>query len=225
MSNAEFQDAVTYQPQAMMVVRDEHALELLEDDNLRLILRLLRKQNRPMTVKELEMSFGEEAEVKSDKTIYRYINRLEKAELVVQAGKRMFTDEKNKIRTQTLYARTAKIFLPDYGEDKKKCLSSEEQKLKEQSVRMIGVLIGNNHGLDKSKMSEDCLNALLHELSQRKSKLTVELLENSLEELDELTTDLDLDQITKITDMASLLALLIGNNDWKNKLLDCYSKS
>ncbi|MHA2233508.1 MAG: hypothetical protein ACXAB4_13580, partial [Candidatus Hodarchaeales archaeon] len=193
MPDAEFQDAITYQPQALKVVREANALQLLEDENLRLVLRLLRKQNQPMTVKELETSFGEEAEVKSDKTIYRYINKLEKAELVVQAGKRMFTDEKKKIRTQTLYARTAKIFLPDYGEDTKKHYSSEEDKLKEQIVKMVGVLIGNKYGLDRSKISEDCLNALLHELGQQKSKLTIELLESSLEELDELTADLELE--------------------------------
>ncbi len=49
-------------------------------------------------------------EKKSDKTIYGYLNKLKKANLVMETGKRIITYSESQIKTLTLYSRTAKVF-------------------------------------------------------------------------------------------------------------------
>jgi hypothetical protein len=109
------QDFVTYQTPPVKVVSTRKIIDLFFIPNYYVILLALRK--RPMTVRDLEQAFKEEAdkqpgiEPKSDKSIYRYLKVLEEAELVVPAGQRVVS---GKMVTETLFARTGQIFLLFY---------------------------------------------------------------------------------------------------------------
>ncbi|MFX0114518.1 MAG: hypothetical protein ACFFB3_08215 [Candidatus Hodarchaeota archaeon] len=225
MSDSEFQDAITYFPEALRIIKDKKALKLLKDENLRLVLKFLRNNKQPMTVKELERAFKEKAKLKSDKTIYRYLNKLEKADLVVQAGKRIFTDEKKKIRTQTLYSRTAKIFLPDYSAEKAQSLTPEEKRMKNKALNAIATLVARQYGFSQNREDEDCLNELVIRILDRKSALMIEMVRASNEELDGLTSDLDIDEVNNILEKASIIALVCEKNEWNKELLKCFSNS
>ena len=108
----EFKDIITYEPLGLKIVDDEKGLQTLKDPNLYPIVAILRE--KPMTVKEIEIAYSEEAkkhdthEPKSDKTIYRYLKTLEDAGLVTPAGQRVVI---GKTATETLFSRTAHIFL------------------------------------------------------------------------------------------------------------------
>ena len=110
-----YQDFVTYQTPPVKVISDRQVVDLFFLPNYYVILLALRK--RPMTVRDLEQAFKDEAdrhagiEPKSDKSIYRYLKVLEEAELVVPAGQRVVS---GKMVTETLFARTGRIFLLFY---------------------------------------------------------------------------------------------------------------
>ncbi|MFW9916221.1 MAG: hypothetical protein ACFFGZ_11495 [Candidatus Thorarchaeota archaeon] len=222
IKSAEYHDAVTYTPPVLRVVDDEESLKLFMDENLLLVLKVLREQ-KAMTVKDIEKAFKKFEIQKSDKTIYRYIAKLEKTGLVVQAGKRIFTDEQHKMKTQTLYSRTAKIFFPK--KSAKMELAEEDRQKKQHMTRTLRVLIGNLFAFKERKGSEDCLANLIDRIYERKSELIIELAEASIEELDDLITDLSLDEINSLLDKASLLAILKEKDDWHEELVNCFAES
>jgi len=63
-----------------------------------------------MTFEDIKNTFVKVDEKKSDKTIYGYLNKLKKADLVMETGKRIITYSESQIKTLTLYSRTAKVF-------------------------------------------------------------------------------------------------------------------
>jgi hypothetical protein len=113
--NKQVQDFITFQTPPVKVVSSREIIDLFFLPNYYVILLALRK--RPMTVRDLQQAFKDEADKhagispKSDKSIYRYLKVLEDAELVVPAGKRVV---EGKMVTETLFARTGQIFLLFY---------------------------------------------------------------------------------------------------------------
>ncbi len=86
----------------------ENAKCLTDDKNCELLLDFLLEG--PMTFEDIKNTFVKVDEKKSDKTIYGYLNKLKKADLVMETGKRIITYSESQIKTLTLYSRTAKVF-------------------------------------------------------------------------------------------------------------------
>ena len=86
----------------------ENAKCLTDDKNCELLLDFLLEG--PMTFEDIKKTFVKVDEKKSDKTIYGYLNKLKKADLVMETGKRIITYSESQIKTLTLYSRTAKVF-------------------------------------------------------------------------------------------------------------------
>jgi len=111
-TSEQFQDMITFQPPPVKIIRERETIDLFYIPNYYIIIIALRQ--RPMTVRDLEQAFRERAkkhegfDPKSDKSIYRYLKTLEKSGLVVPAGQRVVA---GKMVTETLFARTAQIFL------------------------------------------------------------------------------------------------------------------
>ena len=121
--NMEFRDFLDaeFKPNGIKTVRDPKIIEYFEDENYSIILNVLRE--KPMTVKELTKRYNEYVtekgtkqrlpqqrileNLRTDKTMYRYIKELTKAKIIAPAGQRMVI---GKTATEVLYARTAKIF-------------------------------------------------------------------------------------------------------------------
>ena len=102
MEYRDFLDAEFVQ-EGIRIIRDPKIITFFEDENSSIILNLLRE--KPMTVKELTKRYNEFVtekgtkqrlpqerileNLRTDKTMYRYIKDLKKAKLIAPAGQRI----------------------------------------------------------------------------------------------------------------------------------------
>ncbi|MHA2226956.1 MAG: transcriptional repressor [Candidatus Hodarchaeales archaeon] len=221
MSKNQTQDAITYSQPLIKDVTDERTVKLFEDENLMQVLKFLRSQPLGyMTAKEIEAKFKEINKEKSDKTVYRYLKKLENAELVIQAGKRVFPTKKKKLKTQTLYMRTAKIFFPKTKSQKED--SETDRCEKEKFVQAIGILVGKHLGI-KTK-SVDCLMNFILQIKDYQSDLFRKLVQDSNEEISDLLTSFDWNDIENLSSIVVLLATISDKKDWLIQMNECFEK-
>ena len=214
MSDKKYKDAITYSQSLMKEITDVETIKLFKDENLMHVLKSLRNSPGVLTVKELRDDLK-----KSDKTIYRYLKKLEDAGLVVQAGKRVFPADKKKVKTQTLYMRTAKIFFPIIKpEDKEKC-SEEEQHQKDKMIEAIGLMMSKQ--INAKLKSVDCLKNFLTQLYSEQSDLPRTIMKNTNDEISELITDLDWNYIESMVETVNLISILY-NDELQKALFSCF---
>ncbi|MFX0016731.1 MAG: hypothetical protein ACFFB2_18905, partial [Promethearchaeota archaeon] len=94
------QDAISFKQRFVKVLRGKEA-EVWNNEKLVQVIKILQKG--PMTLNEISAAYRIKGEKKSDITLYRYLNTLEKLKLVVPGGKRVSMNEKNQLKSQTLY--------------------------------------------------------------------------------------------------------------------------
>lgn len=220
MSADQPQDAITYSQELMKEITDSETIKIFKDENLMHVLKFLRISQGVMTVKELEDSFGKIGMKKSDKTIYRYLKKLEDAGLVIQAGKRVFPTDKRKLKTQTLYMRTAKIFFPVMKPEDKEEESEEERQQKDKMIEAIGIMISKQ--INAKIKSIDCLKAFLTKLYSVQSSIPRTIIQTANDEISDLITGLDWKYIESMVETISLLALLKDKTEWQKELSTCF---
>ena len=217
MSDLNAQDALTQKQAFVLEITDDGALELFHDENLMYVLTLLRSTIY-MTFKELEEAFRSEGKEKSNKTIYRYLKRLEEGQLVVQAGKRVWSDEKKKIRTETLYMRTAKIFFPKKG---KTLEESKEDPNESDYFKALEVLLSKRLKM-KIKPGSN-LKSVVWKLKSSLAEFGTESIKNADENSAALISSLDWESINSLLEIVGMLALLTEEEtDWKKEILSCF---
>jgi DNA-binding transcriptional ArsR family regulator len=197
----------------MKEISDDNAKKAFLDPNLSQILLILRDSNKPMTVDELEESFKAIDQEKSSKTIYRYLKKLEDAELVVQAGKRVFSRDMKKIRTKTLYMRAAKLFFPIKT-------SYEVKRQKKEIVDVIGELIGK--ASTRKLKSPEKLNDFIADLFIRESELVRKILKNTDEKQANAIANWDIKQRQSAIAIIGRLVLYQDEIDWNKKFEECF---
>ena len=153
----DYQDMITYEEEAVMLLEDKEAWEILEDPWYDAIVVVLRKG--PMTVRDLEREYNlfvankidkmplepkEKMELKEKtkrkgKTLYKYLVILEKKGLIKQVGKRV---KMGQTASETIYGRSAKLYL-----------MSDKQKveLKREEVARIMPVLSKIVSLDKKE--------------------------------------------------------------------------
>ncbi|MHA2246968.1 MAG: ArsR family transcriptional regulator [Candidatus Hodarchaeales archaeon] len=220
MSADQPQDAITYSQKLMKEITDKKTIKIFKDENLMLVLKFLRMSKGVMTVKELVDSFEKTGTEKSDKTIYRYLKKLEDAGLVIQAGKRVFPTNKRKLKTQTLYMRTAKIFFPVMNPEDKEEKSDEDRQQKEKMIKAISIMISKQENA-KIK-SIDCLKTFLAKLYSVQSSFPRTIIQTANDEISDLITDLDWKYIESMVETISLIALLKDKTEWQKELSTCF---
>jgi Fe2+ or Zn2+ uptake regulation protein len=213
LSDSPYIDAITYSQPLMKEIAADRAKKAISDPNLSQILRILRDSNNPMTVDELEESFKAIDQQKSPKTIYRYLKRLEDAELVVQAGKRVFSRDEKKIRTKTLYMRSAKLFFPI-------TTPYEMKRQKKEIVEVIGELMGKTS--NRTLKSSEKLNTFIAELFVRESELVRNVLKNTDEKQANTIANWDLKQRQSAITIIGRLVLYQDEIDWNQRLEECF---
>lgn len=105
----ESKDVITFKQKPVLIIRDEETLEVFSDENLSLVLKFLIKG--PLSIEDLEKNFKRYGEEKSDKSIYRYLNKLIEKKLVAKAGKRITSKNADDLTSETIYSRTAIAFI------------------------------------------------------------------------------------------------------------------
>ncbi len=218
MPDLQYQDAITFE-QPLRKEITEKQNQIFVDKNLFLVLDFLRANNQPMTVEDLEENFKKIGNEKSNKSIYRYLKKLEDEELVIQAGKRVYP-YKNKLKTQTLYMRTAKIFFP-VAKPKDQCFDTVTEQ-KDKMIEAIGLILGKQ--LKGSLKSNQCLKDFISKIYDIQNKLAIRYIDEADEEIAEKIRPLDWDHTQVFLDSIGLLALFSDDNDWFKELKSCFEK-
>ncbi|MFX0015872.1 MAG: hypothetical protein ACFE98_14890 [Candidatus Hermodarchaeota archaeon] len=214
MAENQYKDAITYTQPIMKEITDEATIKLFEDTNLTSVIKFLRTHKVPMTVVDLENAFKNVGEKKSDKTIYRYLKKLEDAGLVIQAGKRVFPSDEKKLKTHTLYMRTAKVFHLAKPEEKEVC--PEERKM----IEAVGIAMAIHK--KTSLKSVNCLEKFLKKFKSRYNSYPKAIIPNAEDEISELLEDLDFEYSKSMIETISFLALLDDKTDWQQELNECF---
>ena len=209
-------DIITNKQKIVQVFTESTVEDLLADNNHRNLLHFLFKG--PLTVEELEIAFNESGNEKSDKTIYRYLNKLKKAGLVIEAGKRIFSDQDNQIKTQTLFSRVAKIiFTPISRFD-------GDKNLEERALMVTNILLKERLGhkeLAKSACLLDNLNKVMEVKKQIISSI-FEKIDNP--ELLGMVEKFDIHELYPILDYLGWILLSFENPEMIKNFNKCYIK-
>jgi len=211
-----YQDVLAYKPTLIKIIRNKETAKILKDTCYYPIIKILRKG--PMTVRELEEAYSQEAvksesyKPKSDKTIYRYLKTLERADLVVPAGQRVVI---GKTATETLFSRTARVFAV-HG--KKPAWWKSEKG--EQSARWIGILLGRLY--NNQKPSIKCIQELIVQFETAREAELKKILATTDEEILESITAIEWDEMETTLDYIGLFNLFLSQPDLLERLRRCF---
>ncbi len=196
------QNIITYKQKIVHVPDERDMAKVYSDENLGLIIKVLRKG--PMTVKELVKGFEEEGMKKSDKSIYRYLKELIELKFVARAGKRINSIDEKDLQSETIYIRTAKIFLTMGLKHKSEKIGKEKI---EKLFEVIYSLLQQKYST--KVISIDSVKKLLTKFDEVKENLLVELLENANKSTLKKISEVDWDLISYMIEYTSWLALLL----------------
>lgn len=221
------QNFIDYEPEAIMIVRDEEVYKVLFDPVYEPIIVVLREG--PMTIDEITIRYNEyvekqgrinnldsvaiEKSKKSEMTVYRYVKDLEKEHihLIVQSGRQI---EKGKTTTKALYSRTAKLFYPilksaDYWKDE------TVNKFVDIQASLLQLY------LKDTKVSKPLLKELLRKMDTDASEAGAKVFEENNEAVTELIKDVPFAQIDKHLSQLSSLIMLLESEKYVEDFKKC----
>ncbi len=193
-----YQDFKTYKPQTLKYLAKEQE-ELVETHLL--IISNLRKQE--MTAKEIHNLYYDDKgkkHSKTIKTIYRYLEKLEAAELVTIAGHRI---TKGSRVAEKLYSRTARVFILESFE------SDMCEETSNEIIQMIIKLIGPLFEIEETNINafKKNFSQFFEQLPQQSSEL-LEILAKD-EEIGEYFGKASLTRINYILNLSSTFGVLL----------------
>ena len=215
----EQQDVITFKPERIKILRDSKVLKTLYDMNHYPIISVLRKG--PMTVKEIEDAYAKEAhkneelEAKSDKTIYRYLKVLEKANLVVPAGQRVVL---GKTATETLFSRTAEVFLAHDTE--KDHWQTEKGKT---MAKTLAIMLAKSFGNRKPNLA--CVQKFMGEYDKESMELITSMIETADDELLDEFTSVEWKAKNKVLMYLGFLTVVLNKPELLAKLQKCFKET
>ena len=194
-------DLVTYEPKITQLVTDLETIETLREDNIDCLLRYFRKG--PMTIRELVDEFKNEGMIKSESSVYRYVQKMIQTKVAVKAGKRITSINEDEIRSETLYSRTAKVFLIV---DTFKKVEPALEKIDEQIFILTKKLLLLNYK-DK-KINDKKLAEFMEEIVALRYENLSNLIDDADESVLELFKDLEFPIIQYILEFVSWLSII-----------------
>jgi hypothetical protein len=212
----ETQDVIINKEKLVKTIYDLDSVKCLQDDkNCELLLNFLL--DSPLTFEDIKEAFKIVNAQKSDKTIYGYLNRLKKANLVMEAGKRIITYSESHIKTLTLYSRTAKVFYIalDLSGDAKEDKSDEY-------FKVIGRITCQL--LNFKKFDEACFRKIYSEITKKK-RIDIEKI-NSINnpEILDLVATFDVRATKYILDTVCWFAYVGEHPEIYQEMIKCFSK-
>ncbi|NHK32609.1 MAG: helix-turn-helix transcriptional regulator [Asgard group archaeon] len=183
------------------------------------IIKALRV-NKNMTAKEIHDLYIDKETGKHQytiKTIYRYLEKLEEAELVLVSGHRI---TEGKRLTEQLYTRTGNIFF----KAKKEEVHPEAAEKRKELLKKLYTVFQEIYDLpliNYEKFEELLLKKF--ELEQEFNRFVVEKISvNNV--LTDLYSKMDIDNVNYINDLASSILVLIKKPELIKKIQDIYKK-
>jgi len=207
------QDVIIIQEKLVKTItKIENAKCLTDDKNCELLLDFLLKE--PMTFDDIKKAYMKEDEKKSDKTIYGYLNKLKKANLVMETGKRIITYSESQIKTLTLYSRTAKVFYIALDlEGKGNLYNDYFEVLKKLVCEMMNI----------EEIDEKCFKKIYDEFNAKKRNDIVKLNKIKNPEILDLLATFDTRGTKFVIDSLMWLTYIGNNKEIYNELKECFS--
>ena len=221
-----------YKEDAFMIIKDENTTSLFADRRYEPIFQALR--TGPLTVKDLvrryneivfkivgkmDLSKSEKIDLRDkmyrqEKTIYKYLNKLESHGIITPAGKRFL---RGKTAAETLYGRTAKLFY--FSDETKKDDLFEEMKLALPIVSKVLSLKQNNEVI-----STECLFKFLTKIFTHLDIERTEMMEKYSEELATMEEEIDYNKLRLALRILEYLFVILKSEEFKKDLQKCYQK-
>ena len=202
--NDEYKDYIDFKPKAMSFLNNEQT-EL--GIKYGVIIKALRE--KCMTAKEIHDLYIDEDTKKHTctlKTIYRYLERLEEADIVKICGHRI---TKGKSLSEKLYSRTAKTFFKSMDHKR----SPKAMKNRKDAMKKIHLVLGevSEKPIISVKEFENIFNQFINSeiISFEKIAKTA----TDSDKLQNMYSELDIDYINYINDMAARFLVLMNNSE------------
>ncbi len=213
---SKFKNYIDYEPTIIKFLNAEQTK--LAEEHVKIIKAL--RINKQMTAKEIHDLYIDEETNKHTytiKTIYRYLEKLEEADLVKISGHRL---TEGKRLSEKLYTRTADIFLKAKKEE---VYPDAAEKRKEHLKKLYTILenIDNKPLIDYNVFEKLMLK--MFDLEQEYNRDIVAKIPKS-KLLTELYSNMDIDSVNYINDLASSLLVLIKDPELIKKLQATYQK-
>ena len=209
MSEEEVQEYIAYTPKRFQML-DGNIYQIAKEYGT--IISALNEGNK--SVKEIHDLYkvpGTKKHTKTLKTIYRYMDTLEKAGLVKVAGYRKYTKKR---ATEKLYCRTARVFFNRDNQQKEYWYSSEEGQEFVESITQVIWSINN-----KPDDPPQELNTLITEYmmeGQKQANMIIEKI-TSDEKLASILDKHKLSRIQNLLDVTSQIQAIL-EQDTRDKL-------
>ncbi|MDH5403362.1 MAG: hypothetical protein OEZ01_02230 [Candidatus Heimdallarchaeota archaeon] len=209
--SGEYKDILTFEPVLFKVIEEEEVQKLIRDPLYAPLIMILR--DGPMTVREIEARYNEEADKeRSDKSIYRYLKTLEKAEIVIPAGQRVIL---GKTASETLFSRTALAFYLT-NEHKDFWLTNQGGRMTESIASLLTHLIPGNVDIKK-------LNHIFYEISSQRIENLRKMVKQSTAKTYHNISDLDWKKIQFLFNFSGMVGVFIENPSLLDKIKDCFN--
>ena len=196
----------------LLKAKDKKYTKVLTEDKINSLIKKDKfSKEEDKLIRDVLLLYKLDHHKKSDKTIYRYINELTQAGLLIKAGQRVIPD---KTATETLYARKAKIYLlRQQAHDTWKC---DECK---STLEKVGALIGLSKNMDPPKL--DNLAKLMSKIDMSHENEQIRLFEQKDKEVLGIIKDCSFKETSHILDTFKIIYLLMNSQEFKEELEDC----
>ncbi len=197
----ESKDLVTFKPEIIKMV-DAKIFSTFTDEHLTAVLSFLRISSS-MTVPDIVSAFKVQKIIKSDSTVYRYVQKLIDNDLVTKSGKRITSVTPEEIRSETLYSRTARVFvdkssIPDFDETP----SGKPCFICNLSAQLLQQLF------PKNTLSAECFSKIISKIEHNRIKLFTQLVENADQKVLDQFDDISFEQVKEIINLTGWIAAL-----------------
>ena len=198
--STEIQDFITYKPEPIRFVTKKE-----KDLIYRHILIMHTLRNKPMSVKEIHKLYYDtntKSYAYTIKTIYKHLEKLEKANLVKVSGHRMTQGSR---QTEKLYSRSANIFVPRPEEKK---IENNIDHVKKYS-EFHNIIMSELLQVPRVKKS-DSFN-FFRQLYELMYQTDVEILEKTKtnKSIVDISSQIDLDKLNIISESVCLLTVFL----------------
>ncbi|NHJ47642.1 MAG: hypothetical protein FK733_07635 [Asgard group archaeon] len=226
----DYNDIITYEEKAMLMISDDTTWGLFEDSRYMPIVEALRKG--PMTVRDLEVEYNnivarkidempleakEKRELKDKtkrkgKTLYKYLDVLEKNGLVVQAGKRV---RMGQTASETLYGRSAKLFLMD---------NKEKIKLAPEEIKKVIPVLGKLISLDNEKqsLSNECLTKFFRKILTKIITNRDQITKDYSNEITQVATEVNYNDLSTVIQLLDFYLIIKHAPELMKELEKCF---
>ncbi|MBK5111994.1 MAG: hypothetical protein KGD59_03765 [Candidatus Heimdallarchaeota archaeon] len=226
----DYQDIITFEEEAVMLLEDKEAWALIEDPRYEAIIIVLRKG--PMTVKDLETAYNLHVAKKIDKmpletkeknelkektkrkgkTLYKYLDVLEKKGLIKQVGKRV---KMGQTASETIYGRSAKLYL---------MCDKHKIELKKDEVSRIMPVLGKIVSLEKKepKVSVECFTKFMGKVYSLLQNERQRVFNEFSEEIREISSNIHYDELNLVVHGLDFYFLITHAAELRKELEKCF---